>query len=90
MFITLVPKVCNNVFLLVGLTTLGIFVNFDWLIHYVKCSNVLTTNFNYRRSNFVYHYLECTSIYQLLSYPFKSLVPTSHVLLPREEVQSRV
>ncbi len=28
----------------------------------------------YRRGNFVYHYWRFTSIYQLLSYPFRSLV----------------
>ena len=33
LFITLVPKVYYNVFLLVGLTTLGTFVNVDWLVY---------------------------------------------------------
>ena len=33
LFITLAPKSHYNVFLLVGLTTLGAIVNFDWLIH---------------------------------------------------------
>ena len=32
LFITLVPKVYYNVFLCVGITTLGT-LNFDWLIH---------------------------------------------------------
>ena len=27
----------------------------------------------YRRDNFVYHHLKCTSIYRPLSYPFRSL-----------------
>ena len=31
LFITLVPKVCNNVFLCVGLTTVGTFTRF-WLV----------------------------------------------------------
>ena len=33
LFITLVLKVFNNVFLFVGLTTSGTLVNFDWLAH---------------------------------------------------------
>ena len=32
LFITLVPKVSTNVFLLVGLTTLELLPNFDWLL----------------------------------------------------------
>ena len=32
LFITPVPKVYNNVFLFVGLTTLGNLTNYDWLI----------------------------------------------------------
>ena len=40
------PKFNNNVFLLVGLTTLGTSVNFDWLVHSFECSNVSTTNVN--------------------------------------------
>ena len=39
LFITLVPKVYNNVFLFVGVTTW----NFDWSIHYVEYPNVSTT-----------------------------------------------
>ena len=38
----LVPKVYNKDFLFVGLTTLGILVNFNWLLRYIKCSNVST------------------------------------------------
>ena len=33
LFITLVPKFQDNVFLFVGLTTLGTFIEFDWLVH---------------------------------------------------------
>ena len=33
-----------NILLLVGWTTLGTLVNFDWLIHSVECSNFSTTN----------------------------------------------
>ena len=45
------PKFYNNVFLLVGLTTLGTLVKFDWLIHYVMCPNFSTTNFNLSRGH---------------------------------------
>ena len=41
--ITLGPKILLNVFLFVGSTTLGTILNFDWLVHYFECSNVLTT-----------------------------------------------
>ena len=46
--ITLVPKVCIiiKVFFFVDLTILGTVVNFDWLVHLVDCSNVLTNNCN--------------------------------------------
>ena len=54
LFLTLVPKV----FLFVGLTTLGSFIEFDLLVH---------------RGNFMYHHWGCTSIYRPLSYPFRSL-----------------
>ena len=36
------PKVNNNVFIFVGLTTLCTLVISDWLIDYVKCSNLST------------------------------------------------
>ena len=36
----------NNVFLFVGLKTLGTYVNFDWLDHEVESSSALTTYFN--------------------------------------------
>ena len=39
------PKLCNKDFLIIGLTTLQTLVNFDWLIHQVKSSNIPTTNF---------------------------------------------
>ena len=41
LFITLVPGVCNNVFLFVN-STGGLLLNFDWLVH----PNVSTTNCN--------------------------------------------
>ena len=31
--ITVIPKVLYNVFLFVSLTTLGTFIEFDWLVH---------------------------------------------------------
>ena len=51
--------------LFIGLSTLGTLVDFDWLAHKVECSNVLSTNIIiYRRFNFVYLHLGCTSIYR--------------------------
>ena len=49
--------------ILIGLLNnfLGLILNFDWLIHIVECSNVSTIEI-YRRGNFVYHHLGCTSI----------------------------
>ena len=66
MFITLVS-------LLVDLTTLGLLNNFDWLVYLNECPNVLTTNCNLQKGNFVYLYWGCTLIYQPLFYPFRSL-----------------
>ena len=45
LFITLVPKFYNSVFLFIGLTTLGTSVTFDWLVCLVECSNVSTLGF---------------------------------------------
>ena len=47
----------------------GLFINFDWLVHLVECSNVLI----YRRGNFLCHNWGCKTIYRPLSYPFKTL-----------------
>ena len=44
LFITLAPKFYNNVFLFLGLITLGNFLNFDCLVQKVECPNVSTTN----------------------------------------------
>ena len=52
LFITLVPQIYNNVFLFVCLTTLGTFLEFDCFVHYVKCSNVSTTNCNVKKGKF--------------------------------------
>ena len=71
LFITLVPS--NFIFLFVGSTTLGTKVNFHWLDHSAECSNVLTTNCNLQKANFVYNHCECSWIYRPLSYPFRSL-----------------
>ena len=48
LFILLFPKVFHNVFLLVGLTILGTFMNFDWLVivHQVECPYFSTTYCN--------------------------------------------
>ena len=56
------PKFSNNAFSNFGLATLGHLLDFDWLIHEVKCPNVSTTNRN--------HHWGCTSIYQPLSLSF--------------------
>ena len=63
------PKFYNKVFLFVG--------DFCWILigWFIRLS-VLTfhpTILIYRRINFVYHQWVCTSIYQPLSYPFRSL-----------------
>ena len=69
LFITLVPKVYNNVFLFVGLTTLGDLLNFDWL--YKCCIKINVQIFPpiiliQQRGNFVYHHCGCTSTIVLL------------------------
>ena len=56
MIITLVPDrflVTFSIF--VGLRTLGTFKNFYWLVYLDECLNVLTTNFNLQKGNFVNH-----------------------------------
>ena len=45
-------KSYNNVSLLVGSTTLGTLVNFDWLLHKIECPNVSTTNANLQNGYF--------------------------------------
>ena len=40
------PNFNNNVFLFVTLTTLGTFIDFDWLDNQDVCPHVLTTNYN--------------------------------------------
>ena len=67
------PNFNNNVYLFVGLTTFGLLLNLDWLVHYVDCPNFYPLIVIYRRVNFVYHYLGCTSISRPLSYPFRSM-----------------
>ena len=54
-----VPKFYDSVFLFVGLTTLGTFIE----------SLLVGSWTNYRMSNFVYHHCGCSSIYHTLSYP---------------------
>ena len=72
LFITLVPKVLNNIFLFFGLTTLGTLNLICWLTK-LSVQTFKPLIVNYRRSNFVYNYWKCTSIYLPLSYPFRSL-----------------
>ena len=71
MFIKLVPKVYDNVFLVVGLTTLETFAELVGSL--TKVSKRLKHFVIYRKDNFVYHYWGFASIYRPLSYPFRSL-----------------
>ena len=48
-------------------------MNFDWLIHYLECPNVLANNNTLRQGIFVYHDWEFITIYPSLSYPLRSL-----------------
>ncbi len=69
------PKFYNNVFIFVSLTTLWTNTEF-WLVGLLSLS-VQTFQqliLIYRRSNFVCHYWECTSIYRQFSYTFRSLL----------------
>ena len=62
-------KIYNYVILFVGLTTLGTFVNFDWLsVHTFQPLICI-----YFRGNFVCHYWGFITIHRSLSYPFISL-----------------
>ena len=64
LFITMYPKVFNNVFLLVGLTTLGAFNKCDWLIYQVECPNGPTKNCKPQKGKFCVSSLE---MYDFLS-----------------------
>ena len=55
MFITIVPK-------FFFFATLGTFIEFNWLIHQVKCPNVSTTNSNLQNGNFVYQSINLSAI----------------------------
>ena len=46
------PKIYNNVFVFVDLTTLGTLVNFDWLFHLAECSKFQPLISIYRRGSF--------------------------------------
>ena len=70
LFITLVPKFYENVFLLVCLTTSTVLI---YLLNKLSVQTFKPLFITYRRRNFVYHHQECTSIYQPQSYPFRSL-----------------
>ena len=68
------PNFCNKVFLIRWLNN---FRDFYWILigWFIKL-NVQTFQpliVIYRRGSFVYHHWECTSIYQSLSYPFRSV-----------------
>ena len=72
LFITLVLKFYNNVFLFVGFITLGTLVNFDC---FFKLSvQMFQPLFKiYSRGNFVYNHWECSSLNLPLSYPCRFL-----------------
>ena len=74
LFIALVPKVFNNVFLFVGLTTLGFLIG--WLIQTFQRLILIDV-----KGKFVYENFGCTSIYRSLSYPFRSLIYITFFLL---------
>ena len=59
------------VFLFVGLTTMGTSMNFIGCFITLSVQTFQLLIVIYRRSNFVYHYRGCKSIYQPLSYPLK-------------------
>ena len=50
-------KFYNNIFLFVGLTTLGNLVNFDWLVNQVEFPNVSTTYFNLHNAFNVHQFI---------------------------------
>ena len=72
-----------DIFLFVGLTTLGTFIKF-WLVSSLswvfKCFTPL--NVIYRRDNFVFNHWGCTSIHLLLTYPW-CLCQYLHALSPK-------
>ena len=43
------PTFYNIAFLFAGLSTFGTWVNFNWIAHYVECSNVSTTHLNLQK-----------------------------------------
>ena len=68
------PKFYNNVFLFVGIATLGTFAEL-WLVYSLGKSNVQMFVLLIVMGNFVFFIVDvqCTSIYRSLSYPFRSL-----------------
>ena len=73
LFIALVPKFYNNLFLIVGLTTLRTLMNFDWLVNKINVQTVQPLIVIFKRDNFVNYHCVWTSIHVPLSYPFRSL-----------------
>ena len=68
LLITLVPKDCNNVLFFVAITTLGIYwILIDWIIK-MRVQTFQPLIVIYRRGNFDYHHLGCTSIYKPFFY----------------------
>ena len=69
---TLLQSFIINVFLFVGLTTLGIIPNYDWLVIMLSVKTFQSLIVIYRRGNFVSHHLGCIFIFRPLSYPFRN------------------
>ena len=69
----------NNVFLFVGLTTLGDFkwILIGWFIK-LKVKTFQPLIIIYKMGNFVYYHLGCTSIYRPVSYPLRYLIISGH------------
>ena len=90
LFITLVPKLFNNVFLFLGSTALGTFNEFG-LFDSLACPNVSTRRRNYFRLSSLGMYINVSSIFLSLSslreniYNIKSVclfVPTELLIGP--------
>ena len=68
------PKFYYNVFLFVGLSTVGTLVNFTWIVQIISSVQMFQSLIvMYRRGNFVYHHWGCTAIKRQKSYPFRFL-----------------
>ena len=77
LFITQVPKVLQERFLISWFNNFGDFKSIlnGWIRYYVQCSNISTINCYLERIILCkYNHCGCTSIYRSLSYPFRSQI----------------